>query len=400
MKKIKLLGSYSRNVRFSIVVLVLMMLVVLYMVIDVVGQICYIRASYDLVSGSARSPDQLYVFQSWGSSNRSGKETAMDIALKAAKSDPAVSTYCVYYTAWVSYHGQTTNLVLYDREMIDLFPILQQNGVIFTEPMGCVVGGEGFENTEPGDKITLEFRRGEVKNIEFPVNGKLTYPNLYFSLSETTTDGKTADSMISPGSQIIIMEANADVLVLLDEVAMVRNTTNFIFAFEAGTPDSHKEEFINKIRDVGLIVPFTEVLKNTEIAIQEKYVETLPIPLFLLLVSTTAFFSTMILIFKKKEQELAINFLCGASRKECITTVIVLFSIIALIPTLVGIGYVLYYPYIERPGYIPIPELIIDWRCILVVLAYYVLTQAFAAFAVWLQMRSHTPLGLLRGTEL
>ena len=130
------------------------------------------------------------------------------------------------------------------------------------------------------------------------------------------------------------------------------NGTSFFFTLSKDATQDQIDAALSIMEPYGTIVPLSDIISRSEIALKEYYQKYVPMPLFLIFASFFSYFSTLMLVFKKKEQNLAIYHLCGGSRKECISTIMITFSIIALIPSSISTFIVLCIPYLDWIGMI------------------------------------------------
>jgi uncharacterized membrane protein len=172
--------------------------------------------------------------------------------------------------------------------------------------------------------------------------------------------------------------------------------------------------------------------------------QSLPRPLFLLSASLMAYLSILILTFKRQEKNLAMYYLCGASKRKSTMLTFITFTIIALIPILLVVAFIvsweplnisgeinsMYRDYLREADkngthYTNMEELYPGWKGFVleqfggainnriqklinldiklvnlwIVFGFYGITALVAFLVTWLSMRKHSPLTYLRGVN-
>lgn len=397
MKLLRSIASYTRGVRMALVALSVIMSVALFMGILVMCQIRGIRYNYEVVASTTGDLDRLYLFQSTGIPGVGGTPTEQII--EALEEYPALEgCYPVYSTETATYMkaGQkdTITVVLIHPRLLELFPDMDLE---FPDPGGLVIGSKRFDGVDTGDSITLLYNRGQHEEV-FTVAGRLNYPYQYMSFSTGGTY-PTANDLFAP-SDCLLMLATEENLARMAQIGPVTPNAFFILETARDATQEELDSLIKASSRYGTADPLPKLLENSEAEMDRQLRNLLPMPLFLLLVSTFAYFSTQVLIFKKKEQDLALTYLCGAKRWQCMLTAMGAFGLVSLVPIGLSLGLLALLPVFDwlQDVFHILDYRIDEWTYGLLA-GFFLLTQGITALAAWLDMKDHTPLTMLRGVE-
>ena len=397
MKLLRSIASYTRGVRMALMALAVIMSVALFMGILVMCQIRGIRYNYEVVASTTGDLHRLYLFQSTGIPGFGGIPTEQII--EELEKHPALEgCYPVYTTQTATYmkEGQkeTVSVMLIHPRLLELFPDMD---LTFPDPGGLIIGSKRFAGVNTGDVITLLYNKGQREEA-FTVTGRLSYPYQYMSFSTGGTY-PTANDLFAP-SDCLLMLATEENLARMTEIGPV--TPNAFFILETAWDASQEEldSLIKASSRYGTADPLLKLLENSEEEMDNQLRNLLPMPLFLLLVSTFAYFSTQVLIFKKKEQDLAVTYLCGAKRWQCMLTAMAAFGLVSVLPIALSLGLLALLPVYDwlQQMFAILDYRIDEWTYGLQA-GFFLLTQGITALAAWLDMKDHTPLTLLRGVE-
>lgn len=402
MKYIRKLHSYLRGIRLSLVFLALMMLVALITAILVFAKVQYLRTNYDVVASAGDQLEQVYFFgpmissRNWesGSIQQFGKE------LREPLSNFSAIDHVYFFDSFSpqSYGDQiSVSIQLYDPELLELFPKLRDMGIDFTDPKGCILSHPDLREVKVGSTISLHFYDAENSIREFPVIGRLNYPYYSMGLQASGTN-PTIDYFFSQSTSILML-ATEENLAELSTVSRRFYGTNFLIRFREDASPEERLAVETYLSQYGPLYSVVEMLEEGKKALREAYIQLLPMPMFLLVISTFSFLSTLILTFKKKERELSIYYLCGASRAQCMALILGAFSLTALIPTVIAVVFSILAPSLNWQYLLLIEEYLIDARAVWLVVIYFLVSLGVAVGTTWMQMRRHTPLTFLRGAE-
>ena len=196
------------------------------------------------------------------------------------------------------------------------------------------------------------------------------------------------------------MLATEENLARMSEFSSVIPVSSFILETAQDAAREDLDSLLKASSRYGTADPLPKLLENSEGEMDRQLRNLLPMPLFLLLVSTFAYFSTQVLIFKKKEQDLAVTYLCGAKRWQCMLTAMGAFGLVSLLPIALSLGLLALLPvYDWLLEIFKILDYRIDEWTYGLLASFFLLTQGITALAAWLDMKDHTPLTMLRGVE-
>jgi hypothetical protein len=395
MKLFRIMISFTKGIRGSMVLLSLMMTVSMLAGVIVVSQIRYIRRNYDLISHTTGDPDRLFYFMQNDFMMTDAKNREWIASLEE---DPAVAGVYPVYTVNPLTYGTGADetmisIVLYHHRLEELFPGLRLD---YSKRSGILAATPVLDNVKVGESITLRFTRPNVKQ-EFLLVGKLEYPysRLTFGGSATVP---TVNQMYYSDSYLM-MEGTPENLEMLSMLASVMPSMNFILEVRSDATDADREALMLRLSRSGITVSLPELLKTSEEEIWRQYRTLLPKPLFLLVVSIFGYFSTLILTFRKKERDLALYYLCGANRSQCIAVVLAGFVLMALIPTAVCVTMILILPVCDWLGWMTAFQYRVDHWCGILIGGTLAFSAGIAGITARLQMKDHTPVTLLRGVE-
>ena len=395
MKFLRRIHFYTRGIRFSLLILTIMMTVSMLAGIVVVGRIQYIRYHYDIIAGTTGDPNRLYYFMQNNFFLSSGENMEWIASLRE---DPAVEgVYPVYTVNPLTYtteEGETNiSIVLYDPALLELFPGLDLE---FSDPGGVILASKLFYDVSIGDSFELRFFHPD-RLESFTAIGRMQYPyhHMGFNGSATKT---TVNDLFTSGDHLMMLGTQEN-LEKLETLASVFPSFNFIFSISADATAEETEALMNRVARTGVMVSLSDILAQSKLEMEEKYREDLPMPVFLMVVSTFSYFSTLILIFKKKELDLAVSHLCGSKRGQCGATVLGTFGLVSVIPAGLTTVLVALIPVMDWLSLVTMGECLVDGWCVGLIGGYFLVSLLIAGTAVWLQMKNHTPLTLLRGVE-
>jgi len=396
MKFLRKIASYTNGVRLALAALALIMTVALIMGILVVSQVRYIRSNYEIVSATTGDTDRLYYYMS--TQYMYGGITGSGTTVEELENLPGMAgVYPVYSVGSairiVEGEKEPCTIILFHPRLLELFPAM---GLDFSDPNGVILASSAFRDVVPGESFELYFSKEKRTEVLSAV-GWRPYPYRYMGFQHGGTN-ITVNDLFGSG-QSLLMIATEENMARMAELAYVTPSTYFLFEIEADATQEQTEALLHEISRTGIAVSLTDLLADTETAMDEQLRDLLPMPLFLLTVSTFAYFSTQILIFKKKEQDLAISYLCGGTRFGCTVTALGAFGIVSLVPIGLSIGTVAILPVFDWLNLLTDGRYLVDHWTYGLLAGFFLLTQGFTALAAWLDMKDHTPLTLLRGVE-
>lgn len=403
MKVISLLRAYFKGIRFSAVILLLMMTFSMMMASLVISQINNIRFEYDIISSATAkayyaerilsledfeddSFDYLKVGDAWAEKIAALPAVDKVITTKAANA--------------LIYNGAANSIVLCDPALFELFPGLKDAGFDFSgDPDGCILGGGYYKSSNGVLEMTATKGKApddSAKKLYFNVNGE--YSNLKRYMAFTGSGSKVdADCIFAAGS-FILMQATDNVISELQKYTTISSDVNCFFTLRADATEAEISETMDAIGRVGMIASIDEIVANTEKAMNDDLRTKLPLPLFLLFASTVAYFSMTVLFVYRKRRDMAIIYLTGGSRRQCALLSVAACALVSLIPAAINIFFITNVEWLMRTFSFNLSGYYINGTSYLIIIGYAALTVAISALEITISMSRHTPLSYLRGT--
>lgn len=400
MKTLHLFRSFFRGIRISSVLLSLMMTATILIGVLTYARIRYVTTDYTTVKETTL--ENAYYIQSFpdpkdlvNGNFQLGGVTIEE--LQAIEQDPSVQKIYTIRTANpLSYKDYGISIVLYEPELLYAFPELKEMGIDFSKnPNGCVLGSQLFQGIRTGDAIELEFYQPKYSTASFTVAGHIQAPYKHLTFSSSSTNS-TADYLVS-AQNIIIMQATDEVISRLSSLAEINYQQNYIIAFQEGVSQEQIDTVLKKVMDKGIAVSLDDITENTQAHVSKRLKQWLPRPLFLLLSATVAYLSTVLLMVRKKEKELAVWYLCGCSKPRCSGIVFVSASILAVVPILINTAFVFLAPTLDWLGILDLSGFSVTKDALLPILGYYLITVVVCLIVTRASMAKHSPLTYLRG---
>ena len=395
MKYLRTLSAYVRGIRWPMFVLSFMMTVSMLIGVITMGTIRYLYRHYDIVSGTTGDSDRIYYYMP---TTLSASNTRTLELLEALEEKPAVQhVYTIYSVSPVSYRGEKRDIgvgiQLVDPGLLELFPGL---GLNLRNTDDVMVGVNAFRDVAVGESITLLFYHPS-REVEFTVAGQMFYP--YSSMAFSGGSNRPCADDLFYSHEILQMLATPENLQRFEEYTNLHIGENFLLEFRADATAEEIEQVRLFLAGTGNAMSLRSILDRSEENLQMQMRNTLPLPVMMLLISSFAYFSTMIMAFKQKERDLAIFHLCGASRWQCITAVIGAFCRVCVIPAVIVTALVAMLPQMDWLWTFTMGQYVIDGWCYGVIGGFFAVSLLMVSGAVWMQMGGHTPLSVLRGVE-
>ena len=286
------------------------------------------------------------------------------------------------------------SIVLLEPGFYEYFPLLKNLGLDFSEdPDGCVIGSNYFK-TERGEKL-IEFKFWSGPNTQISkqitVCGRLRYPYRFIYPSGGGTDLRIND-IIKQG-HIIIMQDTESFKKMIGRESSTLNM--FILTVKDDANDVEVEALLDKLETLGTVKSFDDMLTEARESLQTDIKNLLPRPLFNLAATLIAYLSMVVLLVRKKQKDMAVIYLCGASKGKIIAAMIGACCMVSLVPCLINGLLVIEIPRIDMEGMNAFltPDLI--W----IVVIYFAITVMIAAVSVAVSFAGRSPIENLRGLE-
>jgi len=419
MKLLTILQNYRKGARLSSLFLVVLMSWSLFQGIFVYGRYQN-QITNTAIFKSAETDNAYYLqfFLNAGDMLEDLDIKAAEKAVEALRQNSQVKyVFTIQYAAPFPYNSTNTSIILYDPEMLEFFPKLKNIGIDFSQnPDGVILGSDLFSDLKVGEQI-------DYGTCAFPISGKLSNPYAIMAFN-TASSQMSVNNLFHAAGDSVIMQATDTVVAQLEATkCRMQISSNFVVVFRDGVSLEEQEAILNTDAPKHVPVSFDQILENTEPSMKKALAQEIARPLFLAIASMIAFLSILILTFKKKEKEMAIWYVCGGSSKKCGLVNFLYFGILALIPVLLNVALIMYWPHINwvavnklivsmdlqeklsEANYIKLLGSIsyfrsrfkVDNNCLSIVYIYYGVSILIALGATVGSMRKHSPLTYLRG---
>lgn len=334
----------------STLVLILIMSSAIFCMTHFLGEIKFFNYSQEILMQSDLEGSLYFMPLTYTSDSRSG----------AAKRDierqnfSAVEYVFCPQTATTVMNGKYVNVMICDETYLDIFNFadegkwLAESGVQEDEVVVC---GYLFDQTSISSQLSLHVnwmeKGAEPVYENLTVIGKKTEPSYLPSLGMRSSE-VSAHQLLTQGHNTLLMkEGNLSRKLFGDSNLYHENC--FIKLKESASP-SEKDILKKYLLSKGTFLSFNRIMDNTERNITTQLKKNLPLPLFLLLVSTVSFFSITTLQVTKKMPDYCIFILCGCSRKKIFFLILFATSLVGIFAGLINAAFVLCYPSLSSLG--------------------------------------------------
>ncbi len=285
-------------------------------------------------------------------------------------------------------------ILVYDEGMDMAFPVLRKLGIDFSKnPDGAILASRVFNTLHRGDDMSFTIYPTRQK-VSVKIAGHMRYPYKYISFGGGGTE-MSLDDLFSKGD-LVIMQSTESTLKLVDRINYY---PDILISFSSDASEKEVASVIETLKRTGNVDSIDEMT--------ERYLQELAVivkqgslrPMFFMLASLIAFLSLMIMMIRSKERELAIAYLCGATKGQCAFEIFKVGTLMALIPSLINIIMILIVPELTWRGMIVQDESVITSDLIWAVVVYFVIILAVSTIVVIVSIRKKSPVKYLRGLE-
>ena len=383
--------------RFRAVIMAVILVISMWTGVKAFAEINDMLINYRVISNSKLNNAYLYsYFYTMDTFSPEGQNNTIDQIKKDLERNASVEAVFSVRAAndiLCESNGKSImfTILLYDKGMDQVFPMLKVLGIDFSDnPDGVILASRIFNSFHKGDDLSFTIFPSERK-ASIKVAGHMHYPYKYLSLGGGGTE-LSLDDLFSSG----IMQATQSTLDLVDRFNYY---PDLLVDFSADSAAEEISLIIEELRETGNVDSLNEIMERyyRELSIIVK--QSAPRPLFFMIASMIAFLSLMIMMIRSRERDLAIAYLCGATKKKSAFEMVRVGIIIALIPTIISISMIIIVPELAWRGVIEQDESVITPDLIWFVVMYFVVIIIVSAVMVLISMGKKTPLQYLRGLE-
>lgn len=387
MKKLRLLAGFYRNNWISCLVLTAILTFALFQMAGFLGTLRYMHYAKDFWQSSHVENSLYYMPTAFESEDPRSGAAKLDLE---AQNFPAVeSVLCLRYTTG-KLLGKYINVVICDDAYLSTFrPVdvgrwLDEDGTADTDAVVC---GYLFDDVSLGETVTMDFGWEEPKPVTFTVTGKKLEPAYLPSLGAASANVSAID-LLEQGHNMLLLRESSLTQGLVEEGGYHQNCLVKLHADATSEQVAQVEEYLISR---GSFITSEELLQNTDRAITAEMRRNLPLPLFLLVVSFVSLLSVSILLVQKTLPEHGVYRLCGCSRRESFSMLLLGIGLMGFVGGGLVMGYVVLCPWLAAQEWIVQENTILDARLLPWLASFTLICSGVPVLLCWLQMRKFTP---------
>lgn len=307
-----------------------------------------------------------------------------------AQNFPAVESVLCLRSTTGKLLGKYINVVICDDAYLSTFrPVdvgrwLDEDGTADTDAVGC---GYLFDDVSLGETVTMDFGWEDPKPVSFTIVGKKLEPAYLPSLGGASANVSAIDLLEQSHNMMLVRESSLT-QGLVEEGGYHQNCLVKLHADATSEQVAQVEEYLISR---GSFITSEELLQNTDRAITAEMRRNLPLPLFLLVVSFVSLLSVSMLLVQKTLPEHAVYRLCGCSRQESFSMLLLGISLMGLVGGALVMEYVALCPWLTAQGWIIQENSILDARLLPWIASFTLIYSGMPVLLCWLQMRKSTP---------
>lgn len=387
MKKLRLLGGFYRKNWISCLVLTAILTFALFQMAGFLGTVRYMSYAKSFWKDSQAGNSLYYMPTAFESEDPRSGVAKFDLE---AQNFPAVDSVLCLRSTTGKLLGKYINVVICDDAYLSTFrPVdvgrwLDEAGTSETDTVVC---GYLFDDVSLGETVTVDFGWEDPKPVTFTVTGKKLEPAYLPSLGAASANVSAID-LLDQGHNMLLLRESSFTQELVEEGGYHQNCLVKLHADAAPEQVAQVEEYlISK----GSFITSEELLQNTDRAIAAEMRRNLPLPLFLLVVSFVSLLSVSILLVQKTLPEHGVYRLCGCSRRESFSMLLLGIGLMGFVGGGLVMGYVVLCPWLAAQEWIVQENTILDARLLPWLASFTLICSGVPALLCWLQMRKFTP---------
>lgn len=403
MKRFKILSVFLKNSALSLILLFLLMSAALLFTTQFVGLYRYQTYALDLFIQNGN--DRMVIFSPSGLMDgdlavASQKQEAFSQEVESLSGVQEVVS--IYHINDSFYNNSAFSIYLYDKTLLDLFPLrysgfqgFTSTGITEDGKLQVILSGDYFDGETVGEP--MEMRVGG-KNIEMLPVGKIKFPYITprFSISG---NGNTIPNYFSR-NELPIALMTPETKKLLGENVTIYTNPSFLVYLEEDYTQQELEAVKEKLSEYGTSNTYQELIDKTNEPPVTNMENALLLPLAFSVVATIAFLSVSILSIYKKLDQSAILYLCGCSKRRSYLYLSGILAGVGLLAAALTAGYITLLPVLQHHEIISKNMLLLVDEKSLLLVGIYLLFLLLISFGVpWLMMRKYSPLESYRRME-
>lgn len=403
MKQFRLIRAFFSKGKLSSLFIILVAALTLYMTVTASAQIFDQYYNYRILKSCKLKRSYIMGVMLYDSIYQQGLDAIQkkteNVYEKISDSEIVEKVYTVRTIGDYMYEDLGFGITIYEPDFADAFPLMKKYGVDFSAyPDGIIVSHEVFSDIKPGDVFEMtSVKTGD--SISFTCAGKLKYPykHLVFNGAGTIMQ---ADLFFQNNTGMIMLADDKRLEEIKGQGRVLLNM-DILFTVREDTTEEQIGSFLTELRKDGYVESMETILENSRKATVESIKAYLLLPLFLVIASLTAYFSIIIINVFKKQREMAVSYLCGATKKDLYMTMLGYCLAVSVIPAVICAVWILMgplwqYEWKELPM---VSAFVVTSDQLWVVLGFFILTVIVSFAAVLISMGRKSPVEYLRGLE-
>lgn len=349
MKKLKFFSLFYRQSPIAVLILCLIMTASVFNMVEFIGTYTYYTDSLKMFD-EITTEDGIYFMPSTLEEQFGDK--IYDALL--AQQFPAIEGVICPSHSYVGYQEIAANIKIYDNEYMkavqhDELQWFAIDDTAKTGPIDIVLSGYYFNDVSVGDVIDLSVYH--LDNTFWKTEqGRVIGKDNNFHQLALGHSGPTmsTDLLFDTAHNEIYMTAES--YKRLYEIADIREYAlrpkNMLLCFTPESTEAERQQVLDYIAEKGHYQTFEEIRETSRQAINQQLRQELPMPLFMLVVSTVAMLSISILLTDKQMQDYRIYYLAGCSRRKSFVNILAGIGLIGLVAGVLNSIYIALFPYI------------------------------------------------------
>ena len=405
MKEIRKIKALLKKGKLSSLFIILIAIFALYMTINTSVRIFDQYYSYRVLKNSRLNGSNTYIYGLYAHEGLMiqgldvMRQSAYDTIDTIKNSEIVDKVYTIRYTDTFMYQDLYFGIILYDDDFLEAFPMLRKYGIDFSKnPDGVILSHKVFDDLNTGDLFEMtSITNG--KTIPLTCAGHMKYPYKYISLNGISSD-MYAD-VVFDNDTIMIMRVDDDTIGFLEGYTSIDYKTGAIFTVKKDASEEQINILLRQINSNGFVERLNNILSRSKRIIDENIKTYMLLPMFLVFASVFSYASITIVNVFKIQRDMAISYLCGASKRQLFITLLSSCAVLCAVPCILTTLYIIYAPQFQKTGdnlgVIPENAIIIDQ--IWIVVAFFILTIIVSFATTLFSMGRKSPLAYLRGLE-
>ncbi len=405
MKILVLVHDFFSKSRLAAIILSVMMTLFVAVSVLACGHMDYLEFGYDIINSDYIKTHDTYYCQ-LGNGRLKGSES--EEYIDYIKSIDGISAVGYVRSDAANYRlkdgsYQKCSVRIYSPDMFKIFPDMKRSGFYIQEDDDCMVSAKIRGNIGGGDEIeVIPVGKSPYKS---KIVGSFKYPYYIVDFHGFATSGVTADCLTGEyDTETVYLRSSGEDRKRMSQFSAPDSI--IVFSLDSDLSEAEKDDVLFAVREKGVVISFSNIIKDTRENLKNTVKSTLIKPLFMLIISLIGFASVTVLIINKRAKAYAVYYMCGCSRKNCRRLTVLSVSIISLIPMLINIALIYTYPLIMNKmefaegfrtyGDILFGGTILDERCMLVIIGFFALTIVISVLTTGSMMQRRPPVAFLK----